>query len=108
MKIVSQAFAAIALLSAAAAACAQSWPSKPVKLINPFPAGGGTDTFARPLAAKIGTGLGQPIIVENLGGVAARSAPPRPRSSRRTATRSLWAPPTTQSRRRSTPSSATT
>ena len=68
MKIVSQAFAAIALLSAATAACAQSWPSKPVKLINPFPAGGGTDTFARPLALKLGTALGQPMIVENLGG----------------------------------------
>ena len=68
MKIATQAFAAIALASAATVACAQSWPSKPLKLINPFPAGGGTDTFARPLAAKLGTALGQPMIVENLGG----------------------------------------
>ena len=68
MKLASQAFAAIALVSAATVACAQSWPSKPLKLINPFPAGGGTDTFARPLAAKLGTALGQPMIVENLGG----------------------------------------
>jgi len=34
-------------------ALAQTWPVKPVRIINPFPAGGGTDTFARPLAAKV-------------------------------------------------------
>ncbi|MBI3716228.1 MAG: tripartite tricarboxylate transporter substrate binding protein [Betaproteobacteria bacterium] len=49
---------------------AQTWPTKPVKLINPFPAGGGTDVFARPLAAKIGTSIGQSVYIENLGGAA--------------------------------------
>lgn len=68
MKRASRTIAALSLALAAAAAQAQSWPAKPVKLINPFPAGGGTDTFARPLAAKLGAALGQPIIVENLGG----------------------------------------
>jgi tripartite-type tricarboxylate transporter receptor subunit TctC len=47
---------------------AQSWPNKPVRWINPFPAGGGTDVFARPMAAKVGTSIGQTIIVENMGG----------------------------------------
>jgi len=49
---------------------AQTWPTKPVKWINPFPAGGGTDVFARPLAAKIGTSIGQSVYIENLGGAA--------------------------------------
>lgn len=44
------------------------WPNKPIKLINPFPAGGGTDAFARPYGVKLGQALGQSIIIENLGG----------------------------------------
>jgi tripartite-type tricarboxylate transporter receptor subunit TctC len=55
-----------ALLSAAA--LAQSWPTKPVRFINPFPAGGGVDAFARPLAAKLTQSLGQTFFVENQGG----------------------------------------
>ncbi len=47
---------------------AQSWPTKPVRLINPFPAGGGVDAFARPLAAQLTKQLGQTVIVENMGG----------------------------------------
>lgn len=47
---------------------AQSWPSKPVRVINPFPAGGGVDTFARPIAAKLTQALGQNFYVENMGG----------------------------------------
>ena len=46
----------------------QAWPTKPVRLINPFPAGGGTDTFARPLSAQLSKQLGQQFIVENIGG----------------------------------------
>ena len=68
MKIASHALSAACLVLASTLAQAQAWPTKPMKLINPFPAGGGTDTFARPLAAKIGIALGQPMIVENLGG----------------------------------------
>ncbi|MEI6738638.1 MAG: tripartite tricarboxylate transporter substrate-binding protein [Pseudomonadota bacterium] len=44
------------------------YPNKPIRLINPFPAGGGTDVFARPYGVKLGAALGQAIIVENLGG----------------------------------------
>jgi tripartite-type tricarboxylate transporter receptor subunit TctC len=58
----------IALALAAASAFAQSWPTKPVTFLNPFPAGGGTDTFARPIAARLGQTLGQQVIVENQGG----------------------------------------
>ncbi len=49
-------------------ALAQAWPSKAVRIINPFPAGGGTDAFARPLAAKLTPDLGRQVVIENLGG----------------------------------------
>lgn len=47
---------------------AQAWPDKPITWINPFPAGGGTDVFARPLAAKLTEALGQQVLVDNKGG----------------------------------------
>ena len=73
----------IVALGASAATWAQSWPQKPVRLINPFPPGGGTDTFARPLAARLSQAMGQQFIVENMGGVggtlgAARAAKEAP------------------------------
>ena len=52
----------------AAGAQAQSWPTKPVTFLNPFPAGGGTDTFARPIAAKLSQQVGQQFLIENQGG----------------------------------------
>ena len=74
--------AALAIL-AIATAQAQQWPNKAVRLINPFPAGGGVDAFARPIAAKLTQSLGQSFYVENMGGAggtvgaaaAARAAP---------------------------------
>ncbi len=64
------AFAAAALLSCAGAgpALAQDWPQRPITFIVPFPAGGGTDAFARPLATQLDQQLGQRIIIENRGG----------------------------------------
>jgi len=50
------------------AAHAQTWPSKPIVFLNPFPAGGGTDTFARPIAARLSQTLGQQVLIENQGG----------------------------------------
>lgn len=59
--------AAFALL-AAVPAVAETWPQRPITFIVPFPAGGGTDAFARPLAAQLDQQLGQRIIIENRGG----------------------------------------
>src|SRR5271169_4809596 len=47
---------------------AQSYPSRPVTMIVPFPAGGGADVIARVMAERMRDPLGQPIIIENIGG----------------------------------------
>ncbi|WNJ93426.1 tripartite tricarboxylate transporter substrate binding protein [Bosea sp. 685] len=47
---------------------AQTWPTKSITFIVPFPAGGGTDTFARPIAVQLEQQLGQRIIIDNRGG----------------------------------------
>lgn len=68
---------------AALPAAAQAWPAKPVTIVVPFPAGGGTDAFARPLSAVLTKQLGTQVLIENKGGaggtvgasVAARAAP---------------------------------
>jgi tripartite-type tricarboxylate transporter receptor subunit TctC len=57
-----------ALAAAAAIAAAQSFPSRPVTLIVPFPPGGSTDTAARILGDAMRPTLGQPVIIENVGG----------------------------------------
>ena len=44
------------------------WPTKPVNLIVPFPAGGGTDAFARPLGAQFAKVTGRQLVIENKGG----------------------------------------
>jgi len=51
------------------AAAAQSYPVKPVHVIVPFPAGGPADIFARFLAQGMGAKLGQPVVIENVGGL---------------------------------------
>jgi len=59
------------------------WPSKPVNLVVPFPAGGGTDAFARPLSAQFTKLTGKQLVIDNRGGaggtlgagIAAKAAP---------------------------------
>jgi tripartite-type tricarboxylate transporter receptor subunit TctC len=67
MKQVHAALGA-ALFAFSLAASAQTWPTKAITFLNPFPAGGGTDTFARPIAARVSQTIGQQVIVENQGG----------------------------------------
>ncbi len=59
---------AAALATPAVVRAQQGWPSGPITWVNPFPAGGGTDVFARPLAAQVGDQLGVQIIIDNKGG----------------------------------------
>ncbi|QET00791.1 Bug family tripartite tricarboxylate transporter substrate binding protein [Cupriavidus pauculus] len=67
----------------AAPAQADTWPSKPITVIVPFPAGGGTDAFARPLTAQLSKQLGKQFVIDNRGGaggtvgasIAAKAAP---------------------------------
>ena len=71
------------LLLSAGQVCAQEWPQKPIRLIVPFPAGGGTDIIGRVVGNKLSDQLKQPVIVENKPGAggnlgvdaAAKSAP---------------------------------
>jgi tripartite-type tricarboxylate transporter receptor subunit TctC len=72
MKFIPQTTTAVLLAAIATAASAQSWPSaKPITLVVPFPAGGTTDVLARALADKLGTALGQTVLVESKPGAGA-------------------------------------
>jgi tripartite-type tricarboxylate transporter receptor subunit TctC len=61
----------ILALALSGACHAQSYPSKPLRWIVPFPPGGSTDGFSRPLASKLSELLGQPVVVENVAGAGA-------------------------------------
>jgi tripartite-type tricarboxylate transporter receptor subunit TctC len=68
MRIIKMNVAAAALVAAAASADAQSWPNRPLTMVAPFAAGGSTDAIARIVADGLSGQLGQPVIVENVGG----------------------------------------
>jgi tripartite-type tricarboxylate transporter receptor subunit TctC len=71
MKTIRAPFAALVLMFAvvfAPGVAAQQWPSKPVKLIAVFPAGGSVDQVSRVIAQQLSVQTGQPFIVDNRGG----------------------------------------
>lgn len=68
MTLLRRAACGLALAIAAGAAAAQSFPTKPIRLIVPYPPGGTTDIVARPIAKGLQESLGQPVIIENKPG----------------------------------------
>lgn len=76
-------FAAALALAAPAAALAQAWPARPVRIIVSYPPGGGADATARLIGPKIAEAIGQSVLIENrqgsggvIGGDAVAKAPP--------------------------------
>src|ERR671912_491248 len=80
--------AAVLMATASSVALAQkpdAWPSRPIRLIVPFPPGGGTDLVGRSVGNKLAEALGQRIVIDNRGGaggticaeLAPRAAPGR-------------------------------
>lgn len=75
--------AAVALSVMTIGVAHAAWPERSITLVVPFPAGGGTDTFARPLAHQLGEQLGTSVVIDNKGGaggtlgagIAARATP---------------------------------
>jgi tripartite-type tricarboxylate transporter receptor subunit TctC len=73
----------LSLLFSVSLGAQDNWPSKPIRMILPFPPGGGTDILGRLIADRLAANLGQPVVTENRGGAggnvgaeaAARSAP---------------------------------
>ena len=59
---------AAALPAGSRDASAQSYPTRPITMIVPFPAGGGTDTVGRIVAERMRVSLGQPVVIENVTG----------------------------------------
>ena len=82
--VLSTVVVALGLVAGSGAVLADpNWPSKPITIVVPFPAGGGTDAFARPLSAQLTKQLGKQIVIDNRGGaggtlgagIAAKAAP---------------------------------
>src|SRR5262245_1479018 len=70
MRAIARMMAAMAACALACGAQAQTWPSKPIRFIVAIAPGSLTDVIARAAAAELQTRLGQPLIIENMGGAA--------------------------------------
>ena len=68
MRSLSAALVTVATLLSSAAATAQTWPSRPISIVVPFPPGPALDLVARQIGAKIAGPLGQPVVIENRTG----------------------------------------
>src|SRR5262249_59821195 len=84
-KFLHLAAGAVALPAVSRFAWAQTYPTRPITMIVPFPAGGPVDTLGRFMSERVRASLGQPVIIENVSGAAgslgvgrvARAAPRR-------------------------------
>ena len=68
MQILLRAALVVHVLSGAASAQAPGWPAKPIRIVVPFPAGGGVDFLARAMQTRLAEQLGQPVTVDNRAG----------------------------------------
>jgi len=68
MQIIKISLAVVALAIPTGTATAQDWPTRPLTMVAPFAAGGSTDAIARIVAEGLSHQLGQPVLVENVGG----------------------------------------
>lgn len=83
MRVVQTCLAAVLLAASSTIALAQDWPTRPLRVVVPFPAGGSADTQTRVIADELSKVLGQPVVIENKPGAggnigaseAARSQP---------------------------------
>jgi tripartite-type tricarboxylate transporter receptor subunit TctC len=74
MKPLQIAFAFAVALGTVSIAFAQTYPSRPVTIVVPFPPGGPSDALARILSERMSKSIGQPVVVENVAGQEAASA----------------------------------
>lgn len=72
MKAAPSLICAVLACIAAQGAWAQAYPSKPIRLISPYPPGGGTDATARIIAQALGDQMGQQVVVDSRGGASGR------------------------------------
>src|SRR5215207_5916019 len=68
MNLIRPLLAVLLVIAAPAAASAQDWPNRPLRVVVPFPAGGSADVQTRVIADELSKALGQPVVIENKPG----------------------------------------
>jgi tripartite-type tricarboxylate transporter receptor subunit TctC len=87
MRCVKATLLSAGLIACAVSASAQQFPTRPVRMIVPFVAGGGADVTARRLAEQLGAVWKQPVVIQNSGGTAVREFVLRPQVPEQTPTK---------------------